>query len=177
MPNITHVAFRHGRAFILTSATALFAAGAALAVDSAAVDQTSTRPIRGIFAFPDDGPWHSVTLGTEFTEIQRLSLPAGRYIANATAQLVTGATGPITVDCRFRIIGVAAGGAAHGTISGLGAPQHFATIAHTAGFSILERKDLRLECRAEFASVVFSQPSPITAIRVNELVVRKGIGF
>ena len=138
---------------------------------------TTSNPIRGFYAAPELGDWHMVDLGTEFTEIQRLRLPAGRYIVNAAAQFAAGTIGSVLVDCRFTLNGVQKGYMSRGAIGGTGSNNNLVTIPLTVGFSISSNRNLGLECRAEFPLMVVSQPSPITAIRVNELVIKEGIGF
>jgi hypothetical protein len=147
-----------------------------IATDS--VEDTTNSPIRGYFAHPADGDWHTVNIGTEFVEIQRLSLRRGKYIVNATAQLAANVIPPVGVDCRLLVKGVADSGISSGVIGGTGSPTHKVMLALTFGFFIPEHRDLSLECRAEFGSMgIVSQPSNITAIRVHALIVRKGIGF
>jgi hypothetical protein len=147
------------------------------AAEPPVADRGGTNPILAFFAFPTGGSWHSVELATEFTEIQRLTLPAGKYIVNASAQLATVAPGPLSVDCIITINGSRRGELARGVIGGLGQPTALETIALTAGFSITSRRHLGLACRAEHPFLVFSQPSPITAIQVDDLRVRGGLGF
>ena len=126
---------------------------------------------RGFFVsgFPNG---HTEALGTDFTEIQRLSsLPAGNYIANASAVLSSSNDPQLhLVDCIFMIGGFNQGELARGLLGGT--VNNFASLPLTLGFSITTTSDLVLACRADVSAVVFSQSSPITAIRVDSLTAQ-----
>jgi len=130
----------------------------------------------GFFAFPGGGNWVSIRIGTDFTDIQRFpSLPKGMYVANASAVLASDSPAFNYVDCIFKIGGNIQGDLARGIIGGT--ISSFITLPLTTGFRIDEDQDLAVACRSEGSGVVWSQPSPITAIRVNKLAVKKGLGF
>jgi hypothetical protein len=124
---------------------------------------------RGFFT---PGPGGGTFVGTAFTEISKLSLPPGEYIANASAVLsFSGSQELHLVDCVFtigeRIKGEQARGAFAASVSG-----GFVTLPLTLGVTISTTSDLVVACRSDVGDVVFSQSSPITAIRVNRLTVQ-----
>jgi hypothetical protein len=161
----SHFQFWSRQFVLLLFATATFNASAA------------DVPKKSFFANPARGSWHSIALGTEFTSIQNLTLPAGSYILNANAVLTSSTPSATLIDCRFALNGVSTGLLASGTIGGNGATNQLMTLPLTYGFSASATRHVALECRAEFASIVFSQPSPITAVQVDELVVRGGLNL
>jgi hypothetical protein len=126
---------------------------------------------RGFFAsgFPNGA---TVALGTDFTEIQRLqSLPRGNYVANASAGLTSNYPDLLFVDCVFTIGGFIQGDVARGMVGGTGI-SNFVSLPLTVGFRIKKTQDLVLACRSDVADVVFSQNSPVTAIRVDRLKIQ-----
>ena len=135
------------------------------------------NPTDGFFAFPQGGDWSPVALGTEPVEIQRITLPAGSYIVQASAALATEDT-QVThfVACGLGVAGVIQGELSRGLLGGA-TPPTFLTLSLTAGFAIDATQDLSLVCVTDVPDVVISQPSPITAIRVDSLTVSGGRGF
>jgi hypothetical protein len=136
----------------------------------AAVTATSIGETRGFFTA---GANRVVTLGTEFSEITKLELPPGDYIANVSA--VFAASGELVrlVDCVFTVGGLPRGQQTKGMVGGLG-PNNFTTLPHTIGVTLAERADLGVACRTELAgSGVVSQPSHLTAIRLDRLTARR----
>jgi hypothetical protein len=119
---------------------------------------------RGFFT---PGPGGGTFVGTAFTEISKLSLPAGEYIANASAVLGSGDPAHF-VDCTFTTGGTNKGELTRGMAGGT---NTFVTLPLTVGFTISTTTDLGVACRSDVAGVVFSQSSPITAIRVDRLTV------
>ena len=120
------------------------------------------------------GNWSAAPLGGggDFTAIQRLSLPAGKYIANASAHLVSNDANLHVLSCIFTIDGRSVSKDVRGKIGGT--VNNFITLPLTAGFTINTSKELALACRGDFPGIVVSQPSPITAIRVDRLIVTEG---
>jgi hypothetical protein len=150
----------------VTLAGALIAgvAGAAAAADG-------RGPARGFFVSgPPTGA--AEPIGDDFTEIQVFeSLPRGSYIANAGAVLVSSSPEPRLVDCVFTLDGVIQGELpARGVV---GAIVGFLTLPLTIGFTIETVQDLGVACRADVPDLVQSQPSTMTAIRVNRLIVQR----
>ena len=126
---------------------------------------------RGFFVsvFPSGA---TVALGTDFTEIQRLqSLRRGNYVANASAVLGSNYPDLRFVDCVFTIDGLIQGDLARGMVGGTGI-DNFVSLPLTVGFTIKKTQDLVLACRSDVVDVVFSQSSPVTAIRVDRLTVQ-----
>ena len=138
---------------------------------TAAVDGSTTTtisPTRGFFV--GNGPTGAaISLGTGFSVIQKISLPPGSYVA--TGMAVVAATDPKlrSVDCSFAVGGLTRGQLARGMVGG--GINTFATIPNTIVFTIAETKNLSLACRADVADHVVSQPSPLTAIKVNSVTV------
>jgi hypothetical protein len=128
------------------------------------------RPTRGFYVlgFPTGGSETISTTG--LTEIQTMSLPAGKYIANASAVLATNEAEPRLVDCFFTINGAQQGESGRGMVGGTGRDA-FTSLPMTIGFSIDAASNLGVACITEVESVVFSQASPITAIRLDRLTV------
>jgi hypothetical protein len=158
--------------FTLTALS--FLSGATSVVPAHATGAAGHNPnsTSGFFAFPDGG-FLEVELTTAFTDIQRLSLPSGNYIANASAQVATNSAAPVIVQCIFMIDGMTQGESVRTTFGGTGFDQ-FSSLPLTVGFSINERKELALACLTDGSGRVFSQASPITAIRVDRLTVTTG---
>lgn len=129
--------------------------------------------IVGYYAFPSGGQsWESVLITGDFTVIQTLSLPAGDYIANATPVVsVGGPSDPFLVDCMFTLNGTRVGELSHGMVGG--SFNNFLTLPLTAGFSIRRPQTLAVACRADPPGV-YSQPTSITAIRVDNVVIQGG---
>jgi hypothetical protein len=126
-------------------------------------------PTRGFFAFPSGDGWVTVNLvAAESTVIQRLTLPPGKYIANAIASLAS--NNLTSVRCRLTI-GTLDSDYVTGVVGG--ELNDFLTLALTFGFTVQAPQDLVLSCTAASAGVV-SQPSPITAIRVDRLTIQGG---
>ncbi|HKF95971.1 MAG TPA: hypothetical protein VKB96_15540 [Gammaproteobacteria bacterium] len=126
---------------------------------------------RGFYVQPG-GNFNSIFIGTDFTKFQRLSLPPGNYIANASAVLASQDTNFHQVDCVFMIGGNIASEVASGTIGGNFG--NFISLPLTLGFKLSNPEDLVLACRADALDVVSTQGSPITAIRVNRLTIQPG---
>lgn len=157
----------------LNSARVLVLAGVLIAsvVGSgvAAWADDDIRPTRGFFAREFGS---TVGIGTDFTEIQVFSsLPAGKYIANASAVLASNDPERRFVDCIFTIGGAIQGELARGMVGGTGF-DNFVSLPLTIGFTIRTTQDLGVACRSDVSGVVFSQGSPITAIRVDRLTVQ-----
>jgi hypothetical protein len=138
---------------------------------SNAADNSRGRgPARGFFAsgIPGGG---AVNIGTDFTEIQKLSsLPPGSYIANGSAVLASNGPDLRLVDCSFTTGGTLRGELARGMVGG--AANNFVSLPLTIGFTIGTTTDLAVVCRSDVSPAVVSQPSPITAISVNHLTVQ-----
>jgi hypothetical protein len=109
----------------------------------------------------------SVPVGTGFTVIQKLSLPSGKYIATASAVLVTEDAAAHPVNCIFMVNGLIQGDAAKGSGNVLSLPL-------TIGFAIEAATDLELTCATDVAGVVVSQTSHITAVGVDRLTIQDG---
>lgn len=127
------------------------------------------EPVRGFF-FP--GPSGGTFVGPGFTEITTLSLPAGKYIANASAVLNSNNAEHLFVDCTFTLNGSNKGELSRGMIGGTGFDT-FVSLPLTIGFAVSVTTELGVACRSEVANAVFSQSSPLTAIRVDRLTVRE----
>jgi hypothetical protein len=134
-----------------------------------AIAATGDGLIRG-FAIMEGGV--SIPIGTSFTPIQKLSLPAGKYIANASAVLAIDVDERHFIDCIFLINGGIQGDAAKGTIGGNGFGDH-TSLPLTIGFSLSAPADLVLGCQSEVSGLIFSQTSHITAIRVDRLTIQQ----
>lgn len=131
-------------------------------------DQGSTR---GFFAFPSGDGWVTVIIGTDPTVptvLQRLTLPPGKYIANAIASLAS--SNLTSVRCRLTV-----GTLDSDYVTGVVGRElnDFLTLALTFGFTIQAPQELAIACTAASDGVV-SQPSPITAIRVDRLTIQEG---
>lgn len=134
----------------------------------------------GHYAQPSGGypGFLSVSIGEEFTRIQRISLPAGKYIVNAQAVLGAGFKGPsVGVQCIFTVNGFTYGEVATGTVGDESDWGHKVTLPLTAGFDFKDRTSLAVACRTGRDAVVVSQGTPITAIKLDRLIVKHGIGF
>jgi hypothetical protein len=134
---------------------------------AAAATTDPIEPTRGFF-FP--GPPGGTFVGTGFTVISKLSLPAGKYIANASAVLNSNDPEHRFVDCTFRLSGSNKGELSRGMLGGTGFDT-FVSLPLTIGFAVRAPTALEVACVAEVAGVVFSQSSPITAIRVDRLTI------
>lgn len=133
-------------------------------------DQGATR---GFFASPQIGGWASVALDQQFRDIQRLSLPPGRYVANATAQLASGDPNFHGVSCLLRVGDLIVSDAMQGLIGG--GVNNFVTLPLTFAFTIRTTQNLAVACATENSGLgIVSQPSPITAIRVDRLTIQNG---
>jgi hypothetical protein len=148
-----------GRAVVLSS---LFVASA-LGTGAAAADN-------GFYVFPSAASWGSVSLDANYKVIQDLALPPGRYIANASAALESGGGTFLLAECVLMLNGAVLGDISRGLIGG--SVQNFLTLPLTVGFTTGTAQDLQLACRGDVG--VRSQPSPMTAVRVNQLTVQKG---
>jgi hypothetical protein len=119
----------------------------------------------------------SVPISTDFpgTEVQVLSLPPGRYIANASAVLTSDESEVRFVDCIFTLDGVIRGELIRGMVGGPPAMplSNFLSLPLTVGFEIKEPQELPVACTTEIENTVFSQGSPITTIRVDRLIVQE----
>jgi hypothetical protein len=143
-------------------------------VDDWGDDDIHPSPTQGFYAFPNGptGGWETVFLETEFAPIQRLSLPAGSCIANGMASLASFGPSVNLVDCIFFVGGGFQGEMSRGSVGG--GPSNFTTLPLTIGFRINGNRQIAIACRADTPGVVLSQPSPITAIRVDRLSIRSG---
>jgi|SRR5919112_5597080 hypothetical protein len=143
------------------------------AADAAVAELATTTPgvTRAFYVdgFPTGG---FAFIGTSFTQIQVFaSLPAGKYIATATAVLAASDPEDRLVDCMFTINGMLKGGLIRGVL--VGAPtNHYLSLPITFGFSSSAPVDLGVACRSDVARVVVSQPGPLTAIKVDQLTTR-----
>jgi hypothetical protein len=126
----------------------------------------------GYYASPT-GNWGTVKITEEFTPVQNLSLPPGSYIANASAVVSSEdlSSGYVHVDCIFMLHGFIRGEASRATVGGT--VTTFITLPLTIGFTIEEPTDLVVACRST-GTQVWSQPTSITAIRVENLVIQEG---
>ena len=150
------------------SALALSAAASLIANASAGGQEIEPKPTRGFYSTRIDS---SVLLGQDFTEIQVLrDLPAGRYIANASALLVSNDSEAHLVNCFFTLDGEIRGERAVSTLPA--APDGFVTLPLTIGFILRSPHDLGLACNVESpGTTANSLPSPISVIRVDSLRV------
>lgn len=127
----------------------------------------------GYYASPT-GNWGTVRITEEFTVVQNLSLPAGSYIANATA--VVSSESPSysfnSVACIFMINGFIQGESSRATVGG--DVNNMVSLPLTIGFTIDEPTDLEVACLAGNTTQVWSQPTSITAIPVDNLVIQQG---
>lgn len=124
----------------------------------------------GYFAFPN-GNWVTVKINAEFTKIQNLSLPPGSYIANASAVLSSQDPSYVFVDCIFMLNSSIRGEPARAIMGGT--YNNFTSLPLTIGFTIEEPTELAVACVTD-GTQVWSQASPITAIRVENLVIQEG---
>ncbi len=134
---------------------------------AAAVTSDPVQPTRGFFFA---GPPGGTFIGTGFTEITTLSLPAGKYIVNASAVLSSNDPEHRFVDCTFTIGDANTGELSRGMVGGTGFDT-FVSLPLTIGFTSSTRTDLAVACRSDVPGVVFSQSSPVTAISVDRLTV------
>jgi hypothetical protein len=142
-------------------------------LSSSAVDASpaSTTTTRGFFV--GNGPTGAaISLGTGFSVIQKMSLPAGSYVATVSAVLSSNDPEARLVDCVFAVGGITKGQLARSMVGGLG-PNNFVTIPNTVVFAITTRTNLAVACRSDIANRVVSQPSPLTAIRVGSVTVQR----
>ena len=93
----------------------------------------------------------------------------GRYIANASAVLVSNDSEVHLVDCFFTLDGKIRGERALGNVTA--APNGFVTLPLTIGFILRSPHDLGLACSVDSPGTVKSLPSPISVIRVDTLRV------
>lgn len=136
-----------------------------------ATTTSASAAIRGFFV--GNNPTASaINIGTGFTVIQKISLPAGSYVATAMAVLASNDPEARLVDCMLAVGGVRRGQLARGMVGGLGA-NNFTTIPNTIVFAIKVRTNLTVVCQADLANRVVSQPSPLTAIRVDSVTVQR----
>ena len=138
---------------------------------ASAADEHRTGPKGDTPGFFVTGGGVSVPVGTGFTEIQKLSLPPGKYIATASAVLSTNDAAANPVSCIFMINGLIQGDASKGMVGGTGTGD-FVSLPLTIGFTIEAATDLQLTCAAQ--GVVFSQTSHITAVGVDRLTIQDG---
>ena len=139
------------------------------AVDGNAAAASSTT--RGFFV--GNGPTGAaISIGTGFSVIQKMSLPAGSYVATVSAVVSSNDPEARLVDCVFAVGGITTGQLARGMVGGLG-PNNFATIPNTVVFAITTRTNLAVACRSDVGDRVVSQPSPLTAIRVGSVTVQR----
>jgi hypothetical protein len=159
----------------LAYATTIPTAHAQEPPESAATNVLEAAPTRGFFAMPT-GSFISVVLGSDLTDIQRLNLPAGNFIVNASAVLATFGDVPRRVTCSLVVDNLARGEAATGVVGGAGVDVT-TSLPITAGIRLVSRADLAVACAADEPGLVWSQPSPITAIKVDALSITHGLGF
>jgi hypothetical protein len=120
--------------------------------------------------FPNGGS--TISIGTSFTEIQVYrGLPAGKYIATASAVLTANGTDVHFVDCIFTIGGTIRGELARGMVGGNIGDNNL-SLPLTIGFTANQRTDLGVSCATDVEGIVFTQASPITAIRVDQLTTQ-----
>jgi hypothetical protein len=147
------------------------AAGPASSAVTASADVTTATigETRGFFTA---GAHRVVTLGPDFREITKLELPPGAYIANVSASFAASGSLVRLIDCFFTVGGVQRGELTRGMIGGIG-PNNFTMLPHTVGVTLATRTDLGVACRTDAAGTgVTSQPSHLTAIRVDRLTAR-----
>lgn len=127
----------------------------------------------GYYASPT-GNWGTVRITEEFTVVQNLSLPAGSYIANASANVASESPSLTynSVSCIFMINGFIRGEASRATVGG--DVNNMLSLPLTIGFTIDEPTDLEVACAAGNTTQVWSQPTSITAIRVDNLEIQEG---
>ena len=141
---------------------------AVLVGSSDAGAQTQPKVTRGHYSSLIQG---SELIGTDFSEIQVFrSLPAGNYIANASAVIISSDPERRFVDCMFTIDGEIRGEPARGTIGG--GHDTRITMSLTIAFVLESPHDLGLACITDVSGTVFSQTSPISVIRVDTLRVK-----
>lgn len=125
---------------------------------------------RGFYVdgFPNGGS--TISIGTTFTEIQVCrGLPSGKYIATASAVLTANGTDVHYVDCIFTTHGTIRGELARGMVGGNIGDNY---LSLTIGFMTDQRTDVGVSCATDVDGVVFTQGSPITAIRVDQLTTQ-----
>ena len=146
----------------IADASSPVSAGSA-AVDAPEVAAASTAT-RGFYV--GMGPTGAaISLGTGFSVIQKISLPAGSYVATVSAVLASSDPEPRLVDCLFSVGGITTGQLSRGMVGGQG-PSNFVTLPNTIVFSIPARTNLSVACRADVvrcASTGSSTCSPVRA--------------
>jgi hypothetical protein len=121
--------------------------------------------------FPNGGS--SISIGTTFTEIQVYrGLPTGKYIATASAVLTSNGEDVYQVDCIFSVNGTIQGELARGMVGGNIGDNNL-SLPLTIGFTADQPVDLGVACATPVEGVVFTQASPITAIRVAQLTIQR----
>lgn len=105
------------------------------------------------------------------------NLPKGKYVASASAVISSQVweLGVVhEVHCFFKIGKVILGTQATGLLDNTYIQSTSITLPLTTGFTIDEAQDLSVCCmRSSGPAVVTSQPSTITAVRVNKLQVEE----
>jgi hypothetical protein len=114
------------------------------------------------------GNFAAVTLGSDFVNVVTLSLPAGNYVANATAAL-TGSVAFNTAQCRIQGSSSTLSDNVQMTIGG--AAISFGAVPLVAAFTLSSSDAVSLACRAT-GDTIQTQPSTITAIQVGELTIQ-----
>ena len=117
-----------------------------------------------------DFPFESIFIGTDFTEIQHMSLPPGNYLANASAVVASNDPQFHEVDCFFTVNGGVQGTEARGLVGGT--LNNFHSLPLTTGFSIAAPSVLGVACISDTSRIVVSQQSSITAITVDRLTIQ-----
>jgi hypothetical protein len=134
--------------------------------------EATTATIGETRGFFTAGAARVVTLGTDLRQITKLTLPPGSYVANVSAVFAASGSLVRLIDCFFTVGGVPRGALTRGMVGGLG-PNNFTTLPHTIGVTLAARTDLGVACRTEAEGTgVVSQPSHLTAIRVDRLTAR-----
>jgi len=155
--------FHVGRAFMLCSAALGVAVGGG---GSARADDQDQGGTRGFFT--PAAAFEARLLDGEFREMRRLSLPPGRYIANATAGFASSTPDFFIAECIFFLGEGMQGELSRATLGG--SFGNFVTIPLTVGVTLKTPQDLLVACRGD--SAVSTQPTTITAIRVDRLTLQ-----
>jgi hypothetical protein len=149
------------------------AESAADEVADIAASTVSPGVTRGFYVegFPNGG--HGISLGTNWTEIQVYrGLPAGKYITTASAVLVANGTDVHFVDCIFTVAGGLRGEVSRGMVGGI-IGDNSVSLPLTMGFTTSKPVNLGVSCATDVEGIVFTQGSPITAIRVDQLTSQR----
>jgi hypothetical protein len=143
-------------------------------------DDSNSNPVKAVFSAPLGKGFHAITILEDWTVIQRVRLPSGNYIVNAVANVAFQATQYAQgVQCRVAVNGNVFIGEPSGVQAGPYWPgSHRFALPINVGISLRNRSRVDIVCRKshDFSSAS-SQPSTISAIRVDRLRIAEGMGF